>query len=95
MWTKEHRAKALARPRERKCYPCDLTDDEWSVIAPLMRDASRIGRPRSVDLREVINAVRYLVLCWFRRFVCHLTFRVVHDIALMMVGSRSISDQGL
>src|SRR6476620_1109698 len=61
MWTKEHRAKALARTRVLKRYPSDLTDDEWSVIAPLMPAASRIGRPRSVDLREVINAIRYLV----------------------------------
>ncbi|MFS0757488.1 IS5 family transposase [Noviherbaspirillum sp. 1P10PC] len=61
MWTKEHRAKALARTRELKRYPSDLTDDEWLVIAPLMPAASRIGRPRSVDLREVINAIRYLV----------------------------------
>lgn len=61
MWTKEHRAKALARTRELKRYPSDLTDDEWSVIAPLMLAPSRIGRPRSVNLREVINAIRYLV----------------------------------
>jgi putative transposase len=61
MWTKEHRAKALARTKEIKRYPSDLTDDEWSVIAPLMPAASRTGRPRSVDLREVINAIRYLV----------------------------------
>ena len=61
MWTKEHRAKALARTRELKRYPSDLTDDEWSVIAPLMPAPSRIGRPRSADQREVINAIRYLV----------------------------------
>jgi transposase len=60
MWTKEHRAKAVARTRELKRYPSDLTDDEWAVIAPLMPAASRIGRPRGVDLREVINAIRYL-----------------------------------
>lgn len=49
MWTKEHRAKAVARTRELKRYPSDLTDDEWSVIAPLMPAASRTGRPRGVD----------------------------------------------
>jgi hypothetical protein len=61
MWTKEHRAKAAARTRKFKRYPSDLTDDERSVIAPLMPAASHTGRPRGVDLREVINAIRYLV----------------------------------
>jgi putative transposase len=61
MWTKEHRAKAVARTREFERYPSDLSDDECSVIAPLMPSASRTGRPRGVDLREVINAIRYLV----------------------------------
>lgn len=33
MWTKKHRAKAVARTKELKRYPSDLTEDEWSVIA--------------------------------------------------------------
>jgi putative transposase len=53
MWTKEHRAKAVARTKELKRYRSDLSDDEWSVIAPLMPAASRTGRPRGVYLREV------------------------------------------
>lgn len=44
-----------------KRYPTDLTDAEWSLIEPLMPAASRRGRPREVDLREVVNALRYLV----------------------------------
>jgi transposase len=47
--------------RKTKRYPSDLTDDEWDRIAPLMPAPGRRGRPREVDFREVINAVRYLV----------------------------------
>ena len=46
--------------RKAKRYPTDLTDEEWSKIAPLLPDAARIGRRRRVDLREVLNAIRYL-----------------------------------
>lgn len=42
-------------------YPSDLTDEEWERIAPLMPARGRRGRPREIDFREVINAVRYLV----------------------------------
>ena len=47
--------------RKTKRYPSDLTDEEWERIAPLMPQPGRSGRPREVDFREVINAVRYLV----------------------------------
>lgn len=47
--------------RQTKRYPSDLTDEEWAQIAPLMPGPSRRGRPREMDLREVINALRYLV----------------------------------
>lgn len=44
-----------------KRYPTDLTDEEWALIEPLMPPAGRRGRPRKIDLREVVNALRYLV----------------------------------
>ena len=47
--------------RKTRRYPSDLTDEEWERIAPLMPKPGRRGRPREVDFREVINAVRYLV----------------------------------
>lgn len=47
--------------RQTKRYPSDLTDDEWGRIEPLMPKPSRRDRPRKVDLREIINALRYLV----------------------------------
>ena len=41
-------------------YPSDLTDAEWALIAPLLPPARRGGRPRTTDLREVVNAILYL-----------------------------------
>jgi transposase len=61
MWTKETRGRNAAIARKTKRYPCDLTDEEWDRIAPLMPRPGRRGRPREVDFREVVNAVRYLV----------------------------------
>jgi transposase len=37
----------------------DLTDDEWVWIAPMLPVGAATGRPSSVDLREVLNAIRY------------------------------------
>jgi hypothetical protein len=47
--------------QENEAYPSDLTDEEWERIAPLMPRALTRGRRRTVEFREVINAVRYLV----------------------------------
>lgn len=47
--------------KKTKRYPSDLTDEECEQIAPLMPKPGRRDRPREVDFREVINAVRYLV----------------------------------
>jgi putative transposase len=43
----------------RKPYPSDLTDDEWALIQPLI-PVHKVGRPREVDMREVLNAIRYV-----------------------------------
>jgi transposase len=47
--------------KKTRRYPTDLTDAEWKQVEPLLPKASETGRRRSVDLREVLNAVRYLV----------------------------------
>ncbi len=48
-------------PPPRKSYPSDLTDEQWSLIEPLLPpEAEGLGRPREVDFREVINAILYL-----------------------------------
>jgi putative transposase len=46
---------------ERKPYPSDLTDEQWKLIAPLLPKSKPGGRPRDVDLREILDAVFYLV----------------------------------
>jgi len=43
----------------RKPYPSDLTDAQWAIIEPLI-PTSVVGRPRTHDLREVLNAIFYL-----------------------------------
>src|SRR3954462_2256501 len=40
----------------RKPYPSDLTDEQWAIIEPLI-PVNRVGRPRKVDMREVVNAL--------------------------------------
>lgn len=44
----------------RKRYPSDLTDEQWDLIKILIPDAKPGGRPREVDMREVINAILYI-----------------------------------
>ncbi len=46
--------------RQTPRYASDLTDGEWALIAPFMPSPRRVGRPREVDLREVVNAILYL-----------------------------------
>lgn len=58
MWKPEHRAAADRRGLR---YPSDLTDAEWEIVAPLIPPARRGGRPRAVDLREVLNGLFYVL----------------------------------
>jgi putative transposase len=46
---------------KRTPYPTDLTDAQWALLAPLLPPAKPGGRPRSVDLREIVNAILYQV----------------------------------
>lgn len=41
-------------------YPSDIGDAEWERIEPLLAPPRPGGRPRSVDLRAVVNALRYI-----------------------------------
>ena len=58
MWTKQHRARQARFERQR--YPTDLTDEEWECIRPLLPRPARRGRKPSLNLREVVNAIRYM-----------------------------------
>src|SRR5437867_8530861 len=47
----------------RKVYPSDLTDEQWAIVEPMIPPAKqnpRGGRPREVDMREVLNTIFYL-----------------------------------
>lgn len=44
----------------RKAYPTDITNAQWEIIAPLLPPAKHGGRPRTVNLREVVNTILYL-----------------------------------
>jgi putative transposase len=43
----------------RKAYPSDLTDEQWTLLELLLPPAKSGGRPREVDLREVVNTLFY------------------------------------
>ena len=57
-WTAEHRRAADRRGLR---YPSDLTDAEWAIAQPMLRPAKRGGRPRQMDLREVLNGIIYML----------------------------------
>jgi putative transposase len=44
----------------RTTYGTDLTDEQWAILEPLIPPAKLGGRPRQVDMREVINTILYL-----------------------------------
>jgi transposase len=58
MWTAEHRRVAA---RKGLRYPSDLTDGEWALIKPMIPPAKRGGRRREVNVREVLNAIFYVL----------------------------------
>ena len=45
----------------RKPYKSDLTDAEWVIIEPLIPPAKKGGHPRTVDMREIINGMFYVL----------------------------------
>jgi len=56
MWTTENRGRY---DRSKLRYPSDLTDQEWSIIAPLIPAAKKGGNKRTVDVRAVANGIMY------------------------------------
>ena len=58
MWTE------ITRPqyeRDGLRYASDLRDAEWEVLEPCLPSAKVLGRPRTTSLREVVNAILYLL----------------------------------
>lgn len=59
VWTEITRLKYR---RDELRYSSDMTDAEWRVIEPLLPRARRLGRPRTTDLRAVLNGILYIAM---------------------------------
>jgi transposase len=58
MWTAHNRRR---HDRSQLRYPSDLTDEEWMHVAPLIPPNKPGGNKRSVNVREVINGIMYIL----------------------------------
>jgi transposase len=58
MWTKENRARYN---RDQLRYPSDVTEEEWGQLAALIPPARRGGCQRTVNIREVLNGLLYVL----------------------------------
>src|ERR1700674_3780749 len=58
MWKAEHRRAA---DRHGLRYPSDLSDSEWALLEPAIPPAKHGGRRREVNVREVLNAIFYVL----------------------------------
>ena len=58
MWTVENRARY---DRSKLRYPSDLTDEEWALAKAEIPRAKRGGNKRTVDVREVMNGLMYVL----------------------------------
>ncbi len=58
MWTKKNRGQY---DRSKLRYPSDLTDEEWAFIEPLIPAAKPGGNKRTVDERNVVDGVMYIL----------------------------------
>ena len=58
MWKPEHRRAA---DRTSLRYQSDLSEAEWLIVEPMIPPAKRGGRRRSVNVREVLNGIFYVL----------------------------------
>jgi transposase len=58
MWKPEHR---VVVDRSGLRYPSDLIDAEWVLVEPLIPPARHGGRKRSLNVREVLNGILYIL----------------------------------
>lgn len=48
---------------KRKPYPTDLSVEQWKLLEAMLPPPEQFGRKRSVDLREIFNALLYVLRC--------------------------------
>jgi transposase len=58
MWKPEHRVSAC---RKGLRYDSDLMDEEWALVERLIAPSKRGGRKRDVNVREILNAIFYVL----------------------------------
>ena len=90
MWTRENRGRY---DRSDLRYESDLTDAEWALVAPMIPRAKRGGNKRRVDVREVLNAVLYVLStgCQWRAIPKDLPPRsTVHGYLERWIGDRTL-----
>jgi len=58
MWTTENRRRY---DRDTLRHPSDLTDAEWDHVEPLIPPAKHGGGKRTVEMREVVNGIMYVL----------------------------------
>jgi transposase len=58
MWTPTTRRQ---HSRAGLRYGSDLTDAEWEVLAPFLPAEARCGRKRAWPMREIVNAISYIL----------------------------------
>src|SRR6201987_5989226 len=58
MWTNENRGRY---DRSTLRYPSDLTEAEWALIERLIPPAKPGGNKRTVEVREIVNGVMYIL----------------------------------
>ena len=73
MWTDETR---LRHDRSGLRYTHDLMDEEWAEVAPLIPPAKPGGNKRTVNVREVVNGIMYLLVRAANGVIFRKTFRL-------------------
>ena len=58
LWTMENRGRY---DRSKLRYPSDLSDEEWALTGPLIPPAKRGGNRGTVNVREVVNGLMYVL----------------------------------
>jgi transposase len=64
IWTYASRGRMGEIDKLTKSYPTDLTDAAWVQIEPLLPGAAATGLRTRVNLRETLNAIRYMTRIW-------------------------------